>query len=68
MTVYPTYKDSGIEWQGQIPAHWDETLFFSVAKLKNQTGYIEEDLLSVYLDTLVSGEKFSDNVLIIKHQ
>ena len=36
MTVYPTYKDSGIEWQGQIPAHWDETLFFSVAKLKNQ--------------------------------
>lgn len=50
MTVYPTYKDSGIEWQGQIPAHWDETLFFSVAKLKNQTGYIEEDLLSVYLD------------------
>ena len=50
MTVYPTYKDSGIEWQDQIPAHWDETLFFSVAKLKNQTGYIEEDLLSVYLD------------------
>lgn len=50
LNVYPTYKDSGIEWQGQIPAHWDETLFFSVAKLKNQTGYIEEDLLSVYLD------------------
>ena len=50
MNSYPTYKDSGIEWQGQIPAHWDETLFFSVAKLKNQTGYIEEDLLSVYLD------------------
>jgi len=23
MTVYPTYKDSGIEWLGQIPTHWD---------------------------------------------
>lgn len=22
MTVYPKYKDSGIEWLGQIPAHW----------------------------------------------
>ena len=22
-TVYPTYKDSGIEWLGQIPTHWD---------------------------------------------
>lgn len=23
MTKYPTYKDSGIEWLGQIPTHWD---------------------------------------------
>ena len=23
MTVYPTYGDSGIEWLGQIPTHWD---------------------------------------------
>lgn len=23
MTVYPTYRDSGIEWLGQIPTHWD---------------------------------------------
>lgn len=21
--AYPTYKDSGIEWLGQIPTHWD---------------------------------------------
>lgn len=23
MTKYPTYKDSGIEWLGQIPTHWE---------------------------------------------
>lgn len=23
MTPYPAYKDSGISWLGQIPAHWD---------------------------------------------
>ena len=20
---YPAYKDSGVEWLGEIPAHWD---------------------------------------------
>jgi len=20
---YPAYKDSGVEWLGQVPAHWD---------------------------------------------
>ena len=23
LNVYPTYKDSGIEWLGQIPTHWE---------------------------------------------
>lgn len=23
LKTYPTYKDSGIEWLGQIPTHWD---------------------------------------------
>lgn len=23
LNIYPTYKDSGIEWLGQIPTHWD---------------------------------------------
>jgi hypothetical protein len=22
-TPYPAYKDSGVEWLGEIPAHWD---------------------------------------------
>jgi len=25
MTPYPTYKDSGIEWIGEIPEHWEIT-------------------------------------------
>lgn len=20
---YPAYKDSGVEWLGEVPAHWD---------------------------------------------
>lgn len=30
MTVYPTYKDSGIEWLGQIPIHWELTRISSI--------------------------------------
>lgn len=30
MNSYPTYKDSGIEWLGQIPIHWELTRISSV--------------------------------------
>lgn len=30
LNVYPTYKDSGIEWLGQIPTHWELTRISSV--------------------------------------
>ncbi len=32
------------------------------------TGWCEKRSIIVYAESLVSGEKFSDNVLIIKHQ
>ena len=28
---YPEYKDSGVEWLGKIPAHWDVKRLRSVA-------------------------------------
>jgi type I restriction enzyme S subunit len=30
---YPVYKDSGVEWMGEIPAHWE------VKRLKHLTGF-----------------------------
>jgi type I restriction enzyme S subunit len=42
MKRYPTYKDSGIEWIGQIPKHWDaKRLKFALSTLESgnrQTG------------------------------
>lgn len=29
---YPAYKDSGIEWLGEIPAHWNNIPLFTVAR------------------------------------
>ena len=33
---YPEYKDSGIEWLGQIPAHWEVRRLKNVVDLRNE--------------------------------
>ena len=40
---YPAYKDSGVEWLGEVPAHWE------VRKIKNWVT-INERVLSEYTD------------------
>ncbi len=34
---YPAYKDSGVEWLGEIPAHWEVNRTKHVARL--ESGY-----------------------------
>ena len=51
-------KDSGIDWIGQIPAHWEVRPLTAEAKLKSVANRSELELLSVYLDRGVV--KFSD--------
>lgn len=43
-------KDSGIDWIGQIPAHWEVLPLLTLAKVKSVTHRPNLDLLSVYLD------------------
>lgn len=42
-------KDSGVEWIGEIPAHWDTKPLLTMAKVKSQTNRPDLQLLSVYL-------------------
>lgn len=46
---YPEYKDSGVEWIGEVPAHWEVKPFFSVTKEKKvkNTGLQETNRLSL---------------------
>jgi len=42
---YPTYKDSGVEWLGEIPAHWEVKRLKTVASLHTggtPPGLVEE--------------------------
>ena len=48
---YPAYRDSGVEWIGQVPLHWDvKRLKYTIASCKNgvwgddPTGNAEEDI------------------------
>jgi type I restriction enzyme S subunit len=43
-------KDSGIDWIGQIPAHWEILPLLTVANVKSVSNRPDLELLSVYLD------------------
>ncbi len=36
---YPAYKDSGVEWLGKVPEHWEVVQFKRIAKFQSGTGF-----------------------------
>ncbi|WP_444653612.1 restriction endonuclease subunit S [Citrobacter portucalensis] len=48
--AYPDYKDSGVEWLGDIPGHWKTISISRLFSRIKRTGYTEKELLSVYRD------------------
>lgn len=51
-------KDSGVDWIGDIPEHWEVKPLMSETELKSVTNCADRELLSVYLDLGVI--RFSD--------
>ena len=49
---YPTYKDSGVEWLGDVPAHWEVLPGRTVFREINDRGHPDEQMLSV---TIIGG-------------
>lgn len=52
---YPEYKDSGVEWLGEVPGHWAIQPFLSLASERNEpnTGMLEDNLLSLSYGRIV---------------
>ena len=48
--AYKEYKDSGVEWLGEVPAHWVLKPIWSLFTRTKRTGYPHEELLSVSRD------------------
>ena len=47
---YPSYKNSGVEWLGDVPEHWQQKPIWSLFKRIKRTNFPTERLLSVYRD------------------
>jgi len=47
---YPKYKDSGVEWLGEVPEGWSLKPLWTFFRRVKRTGFDEEQLLSVYRD------------------
>lgn len=50
MEPYREYKDSGYDWLGTIPAHWKLKPLWTLYTRGKETGFEDEELLSVYRD------------------
>ena len=47
---YPSYKDSGAAWLGEVPAHWRVKPMWTFFRRVKRVGFEGEQLLSVYRD------------------
>src|SRR5690606_8231794 len=57
MKAYSGYKDSGVEWLGQIPEHWEalsNKYIFSLNKILVGKKSSEYDLLSLTLNGVIN--------------
>ena len=54
---YPTYKPSGIEWLGKVPAHWQVVRNGQLFVQRHEVGFSELPILEV---SLVSGVRVRD--------
>ena len=45
---YPAYKPSGVDWLGDVPAHWKVRRTKTVLKERSQKGFPNEPLLVLY--------------------
>jgi type I restriction enzyme S subunit len=63
---YENYKDSGVEWLGEVPAHWKIASFCSVAAEREEpnTGMVEENLLSLSYGRIVQKDINSNDGLL----
>jgi len=63
MKRYPAYKDSGVDWIGEIPKHWSATKLKHITDIKGRIGfkgYTKEDLVKDGEGALTIGAKHID--------
>jgi len=55
--AYPTYKNSGVEWLGEVPAHWSVHRISELYREVAEPGHDELPILSVSIHDGVSDDE-----------
>lgn len=63
---YPKYKPSGVEWLGEVPAHWEVQPLYGtvVERAESNEGMIEDNLLSLSYGRIVPKDINSNDGLL----
>lgn len=56
---YPEYKDSGVEWLGEVPAHWEVPRLKHLARIRNGRDYKNVEVETGGYPVIGSGGEFS---------
>src|SRR5215210_3541168 len=60
---YPRYEDSGVEWLGEVPAHWEVMRLATVFREVIESGTDDLPVLSVSIHYGVSDREFDQDEL-----
>jgi type I restriction enzyme S subunit len=63
---YSSYKDSGVEWLGEVPKHWEVLPLYSsvVERAESNKGMLEDNLLSLSYGRIVKKDITSNDGLL----
>lgn len=66
MQKYDTYKDSGVQWLGKIPGHWDLRKIKYLFKERSEKNHPNEPMLSAtQSDGVILQSKYNNRVVVV---
>ena len=63
---YPAYKDSGVEWLGEVPQHWEVRTLAQIGKLSKGGGGNKDDEVSAGVPCVRYGDLYTTHDYFIR--
>ena len=63
---YPKYKDSGVEWLGEVPEHWDVVRLRQLGPLLKGSGASKEDVVDEGVPCVRYGDLYTTHSFFIR--
>lgn len=63
---YPTYKDSGAEWIGEVPEHWDSVKIARLGPLTKANGGSKQDNVDSGIPCIRYGDLYTTHEFVIR--